>query len=92
MVHTEELTDLLEITETKKVPKIVLYNDDVNTFQWVIECLMKYCKHTQEQAEQNAWFVHFKGKSIVKSGEMKKIKPICEALCEKGLNAKVEVD
>lgn len=84
------LEEVLLEEKTKSTYKLVLYNDDVNTFDWVIDCLMKYCKNTQEQAEQNAWFVHFKGKAIVKSGEVSKLKPMCEALCENGLSAKVE--
>ena len=94
MYNLEEEIDVLEEIEVleKKAHKLVLYNDDVNSFDWVITCLMKYCKNTQEQAEQNAWFVHFKGKAIVKSGEVRKLKPMCEALCENGLNAKVEED
>ena len=84
-----ELLEEVEVLD-KQAYKLVLYNDDHNSFQWVIECLIKYCKNTQEQAEQNAWFVHFKGKAIVKSGDSIKLKPICEALCENGLSAKVE--
>jgi ATP-dependent Clp protease adaptor protein ClpS len=69
---------------------IVLYNDDVNTFDWVIECLVKYCGHDTIQAEQCAWFVHSKGKYSVKVGSRTKLKPICEVLLEKGLSAKLE--
>lgn len=69
---------------------IVLYNDDVNTFDWVVSCLVKYCGHDAIQAEQCAWFVHTKGKYAVKSGSKNKMAPICEALCEKGLSAVLE--
>jgi len=69
---------------------IVLYNDDVNTFDWVIECLVKYCGHDTIQAEQCAWFVHSKGKYSVKIGSRNLLKPICEVLLEKGLSAKLE--
>jgi ATP-dependent Clp protease adaptor protein ClpS len=69
---------------------IVLYNDDVNTFDWVIECLVKYCGHDLIQAEQCAHFVHFKGKYAVKYGDKIKLKPICEVLQEKGLSAALE--
>ncbi len=94
MYNLEEEIELLEEVEVleKKAHKLVLYNDDVNSFDWVIKCLMEYCKNTQEQAEQNAWFVHFKGKAVVKSGEVKTLKPMCEALCENGLSAKIEED
>lgn len=69
---------------------IVLYNDDVNTFDWVIECLVKYCDHDIVQAEQCAYFVHTKGKYAVKYGDKNKLKPICETLIEKGLSASLE--
>jgi ATP-dependent Clp protease adaptor protein ClpS len=69
---------------------IVLYNDDVNTFDWVVSCLVKYCQHDAIQAEQCAWFVHTKGKYAVKSGQKSRLAPICETLCEKGLSAVLE--
>ncbi len=69
---------------------VMLYNDEVNTFDWVIECLIKYCGHDTLQAEQCAWFVHTKGSYPVKHGELEKLIPVCNALCEKGLAAKLE--
>lgn len=69
---------------------IILYNDDFNTFDWVIECLMKYCKHQAIQAEQCAWIVHTKGKCSVKTGDFSVLLPICNALCDSGLSAKLE--
>jgi ATP-dependent Clp protease adaptor protein ClpS len=70
--------------------QLVLYNDDHNTFDHVINCLVEYCKHDVYQAEQCAWFVHTKGKYAVKSGSKSRLAPICEALCEKGLSAVLE--
>ncbi|MFN4913813.1 MAG: ATP-dependent Clp protease adaptor ClpS [Sphingomonadales bacterium] len=69
---------------------VVLYNDDVNTFDWVIDCLVNYCGHNEIQAEQCAWFVHYKGKYPVKHGSLEDLIPICSALCDKGLAAKLE--
>jgi ATP-dependent Clp protease adaptor protein ClpS len=69
---------------------IVLYNDDVNTFDHVIECLISYCKHSLSQAEQCAMIVHYNGKCAVKTGSYDELKPICEALLENGLSAKIE--
>lgn len=69
---------------------IVLYNDDVNTFDHVIECLIRYCKHSLNQAEQCATIVHYNGKCAVKNGSYDELKPICEALLENGLSAKIE--
>jgi ATP-dependent Clp protease adaptor protein ClpS len=69
---------------------IVLYNDDVNSFDHVIDCLVKYCDHLAEQAEQCAYIVHHKGKCSVKNGAVVKLKPIHEALLENGLSAAIE--
>ncbi|MDI1235388.1 MAG: ATP-dependent Clp protease adaptor ClpS [bacterium] len=71
--------------------EIVLYNDDVNTFDHVIDCLMKYCKHDAQQAEQCALLVHTKGKCAVKSGDYSFLQPLCDALCENGLSAQIEM-
>ena len=70
--------------------KIVVYNDDVNSFENVIICLMQYCNHTIEQAEQCAQIIHNKGKYAVKTADFDKLLPICDALVENGLNAKIE--
>lgn len=88
--ETETLSEIEVLEELISAYQIVIYNDDVNTFDWVIECLEKYCNHTHEQAEQCAWFIHFKGKYGVKSGPKKDLDPICQSLQEKGLNAKIE--
>lgn len=86
---TEELLELDVINEVKELNNIVLFNDDVNTFDWVIECLIKYCGHDSIQAEQCAHIVHFTGKCAVKTGELNKLKPICTALLDKGLSAEI---
>lgn len=87
-------------TKTKSITKfkekivdessIILYNDDYNTFDYVIKCLIKICKHTSEQAEQCAYIVHFKGKCSVKTGLKDRLLPVCKALKNKGLSAKIE--
>ncbi|MBL7811499.1 MAG: ATP-dependent Clp protease adaptor ClpS [Bacteroidetes bacterium] len=69
---------------------IVLYNDEVNTFDWVIECLIHYCGHDALQAEQCAWLVHTKGKYAVKTGDLEEMIPVCSALCDQGLSARLE--
>lgn len=69
---------------------LILYNDDYNTFPHVIECLVKYCDHSMEQAEQCALLVHHTGRCDVKHGSYDKLKPICEALLENGLTAKIQ--
>jgi ATP-dependent Clp protease adaptor protein ClpS len=77
----EELVDIKEL---------ILYNDDVNTFEHVIDSLIKICGHEPEQAEQCAYIVHYKGKCTVKCGEYDKLKPMCEALLDRGLSATIE--
>lgn len=86
---TEELLELDVITKEKKENNIVLFNDDVNTFEWVIECLTKYCGHDTIQAEQCATLVHYTGKCAIKAGTIEKLKPICQTLLEKGLSAEI---
>lgn len=69
--------------------EIVLFNDDVNTFDHVIETLIRVCKHTAEQAEQCAILVHYKGKCTVKTGSYEELVPQCSALLEAGLSAEI---
>ena len=69
--------------------EIVLYNDDVNTFDHVIDTLIRVCQHSAEQAEQCAILVHYKGKCTVKTGVFDELKPQCTQLLESGLNAEI---
>ncbi|RLD28099.1 MAG: ATP-dependent Clp protease adaptor ClpS [Bacteroidetes bacterium] len=69
--------------------EIVLYNDDVNTFDHVIEMLISTCEHTAEQAEQCAIIVHHNGKCTVKTGDIKDLKPRCSKLLQAGLSAEI---
>jgi ATP-dependent Clp protease adaptor protein ClpS len=69
---------------------IILYNDDHNTFDHVVECLVNYCDHQPLQAEQCALIVHHNGKCSIKNGTFEDLKPICEALLENGLSAKID--
>lgn len=78
----------VEVASEKK-NYIILFNDDVNTFQHVIETLVRVCDHTYEQAEQCAYIVHFKGKCTVKTGDLKDLVPRCTLLLEAGLSAEV---
>lgn len=70
--------------------KLILWNDDVNTFDHVIKCLMQICNHDAIQAEQCALIVHYKGKAIVKEGEIETLADMCTALLDKGLSATVD--
>ena len=69
--------------------EIVLFNDDVNTFDHVIETLIRVCNHTDEQANQCALLVHYKGKCIVKTGSYDELEPQCTSLFEAGLSAEI---
>ena len=69
--------------------EIVLYNDDVNTFDHVIESLVAICNHSHEQAEQCALLVHYKGKCTVKTGSYDELEPLCSRLLEVGLSAEI---
>jgi ATP-dependent Clp protease adaptor protein ClpS len=82
--------DVLLEEEIKKSNNLILYNDDVNTFDWVIDSLVKVCRHLPEQAEQCSYIVHYNGKCAVKEGEFDKLRPMCEALLDRGLSAVIE--
>ncbi|EKY17012.1 ATP-dependent Clp protease adaptor protein ClpS [Capnocytophaga ochracea] len=89
--YQEETFDEGDITEFLEGEcHLILYNDDVNTFDHVIDTLVKVCHHTFEQAEQCAIIVHFKGKCDVKSGSYTFLKPLCTALLNAGLSAEIE--
>ena len=70
--------------------QIILYNDDFNTFDFVIESLLKVCKHDAIQAEQCTFLVHYKGKCSVKKGSYEELEPMCTGLLERGLTAEIE--
>lgn len=77
------------MVEDSPSSELVLYNDDVNTFDWVILCLVEICQHEPLQAEQCAYIVHTKGKCGVKNGEYQILEPMCSALLERGLSAEI---
>ncbi len=78
------------ITEELSGFNLIVWNDDVNTFDWVILALVEICEHTQEQAEQCALLIHTQGKYAVKKGNFDTLKPMCEAICERSINATIE--
>jgi len=81
--------DLLLLEQEDIENQIVLYNDEVNTFDHVINTLISACEHTPEQAEQCSIIVHYKGKCTVKSGSYDDLKPRCSKLLEAGLSAEI---
>ena len=90
MSDQQQLSEDILISELlSKDNSIVLYNDDVNSFDHVIKSLCKYCDHDSVQAEQCAWIVHNNGKCLVKSGAYDYLLPICNALKDNGLSAQI---
>lgn len=77
-------------TQLENNNQIVLFNDDVNTFDHVINTLVKVCQHDSIQAEQCAMLVHYKGKCTVKTGPYKELEPKCTALLDAGLSAEIQ--
>lgn len=90
MSTKEKIQEEVEVAEKERnLNEIVLYNDDVNTFDHVINSLIFACEHTPEQAEQCSIIVHYKGKCTVKTGEFNELKPRCTMLLEAGLSAEI---
>lgn len=79
-------TDTLE----QKEYDLIVFNDDFNTFDFVIEQLMSICEHSFSQAQQCTFQIHYKGKCSVKKGSYQRLVPMCKALLEKGLTAQVQ--
>ncbi|MBE0647685.1 MAG: ATP-dependent Clp protease adaptor ClpS [Bacteroidales bacterium] len=70
--------------------QLILFNDDVNSFDFVIETLVEICKHDPMQAEQCAWIAHYKGKCAVKEGSFQELKPLHDAMSKRGLTVSLE--
>lgn len=88
---TRHREDTLLETDLEQPFQLIVWNDEVNTFEWVIETLVDVCKHSLEQAEQCALIIHTQGKYAVKYGSYDELKPMCDAITERGINATVEV-
>ena len=91
ILGTKEKISEQQLSETDLMHEneIILYNDDVNTFDHVINTLISVCDHTLEQAEQCSLIVHYKGKCSVKSGSYSDLKPMCTKLLQAGLSAEI---
>lgn len=87
ILHQE---DVLVLEESTDLRNLVVYNDDVNTFEYVIETLIKVCGHKAEQAEQCTMLIHYKGKCTVKVGSYEELHGMCTALHDKKLSADIE--
>lgn len=95
LTKTEIATDTRDSTDTltgvQEPYNLIIWNDEVNTFEWVIETLIEVCGHSHEQAEQCAYIIHFQGKYAVKQGGYDDLKPMCDAITERGIGATIEV-
>ena len=78
------------LADASSLSELIVYNDDHNTFDWVIQCFMEICNHGFEQSEQLSLIVHFKGKAVIKTGAFEALKPMKDALVERGLSAVIE--
>jgi ATP-dependent Clp protease adaptor protein ClpS len=88
-MQIKELSSNQSKTVHDAMPSLLVYNDDVNTFDHVIDTLQKICAHTQEQATQAAVLVHNTGKCAVKSGSYTTLQPMCIGLIDAGISAKI---
>lgn len=86
----QEDVDVLVAEQDAPLHSLILWNDDVNTFDWVIESLIDVCDHTETQATQCAYIVHYNGKCDAKKGTFDELKPMCEALIDRGINATID--
>jgi ATP-dependent Clp protease adaptor protein ClpS len=88
---TKSLEDTDLLTAVEDPMELIVWNDDHNTFEWVIETLVHVCGHNPEQAEQCAFFIHFQGKYAVKKGHYEELKPMCDQITDRGIGATIEV-
>ena len=86
-ILTQEECDVIEALVADR--QLLVFNDDVNTFDFVIDSFIKVCKHDPIQAEQCAHLIHFTGKCAVKHGEWETLKPMCTALLDRGISAEI---
>lgn len=85
----QEEVDVLESVETTDMKDLVVFNDDFNTFEHVIQTLINVCNHSPQQAEQCTWIIHYRGKCTVKTGSFEELQPQRQAICERGIDAKI---
>ncbi|HXH19347.1 MAG TPA: ATP-dependent Clp protease adaptor ClpS [Chitinophagales bacterium] len=86
--QADTITDTVE--EVVEVKNLVVYNDDVNTFDWVIDALIEICGHTEEQAEQLTLIIHYRGRATVKEGSYETLLPMKTGLTDRGISAAIE--
>ena len=89
-IDIKELNIVENLTVSNYPFSLVVWNDEVNTFEWVIDSLMDICQHSEEQAEQCAMIIHFQGKYAVKNGEFDALRAMRDAIAERNINATIE--
>lgn len=89
--NTKYQEDSDVLTEIDEYCSLIVWNDEVNSFDWVIETLVDVCGHSTEQAEQCAMIIDSKGKYAVKEGSYEQLKPMCDAITDRGIGATIEV-
>jgi ATP-dependent Clp protease adaptor protein ClpS len=89
--YEEHAFDMEVLTDEEAPYSLVVWNDEVNSFDWVIQTLIEICNHSTEQAEQCAMIIHTQGKYAVKQGSYEELKPMCDAITDRGIGATIEV-
>lgn len=94
MSYSQTDIEVLQINETdtleENIYQLIVWNDEVNTFDWVIKALIDICNHEKVQAEQCTLIIHYKGKCSVKTGEFNDVKNMCEKIIDRGIGATIE--
>lgn len=90
MMDPQKQDEVIEKSSLTESASLILWNDDVNTFDHVIDCLVSICDHTTTQAEQCAYIVHYNGKCVVKEGSKQKLKPLLLALQQQQLTVEIK--
>lgn len=88
-VREEVVTKVLEETGSSELNDLVVFNDDYNTFDHVINTLIRVCNHSTHQAEQCTWIIHHNGKCSVKKGTFDELKPMRQGICDAGISAEI---
>jgi ATP-dependent Clp protease adaptor protein ClpS len=88
--NTKEQVETDVLTLSDEPCSLVVWNDEVNTFEWVIDALVEICHHSVEQATQCAMIIHHKGKYAVKEGFYETLKPLCDSITDRGIGATIE--
>jgi len=89
MYQEEKLEEILEDNSIQDPKDLVVFNDDINTFDHVINTLIKVCRHSVEQAEQCTWIIHYRGRCAFKKGTFNELKPMRNSICDAGIDARI---